>query len=449
MNAPSSTTVGARRAAASRRSFSRMRSSRGGWAVPERGSATSTRAALPAPPAIGFFKLATCRSAFVDLLQLGLGLLHGVFRLRALYAAGVHVDDDVLRVGLGSLGGRRAGMPEGACQSGRLTENLQRLVDLGPHRVLFPLLSGADAVALVDLEPLAVVRLLVQPSQEVLRQLLVLRVLHDAVLEGQVEGELARRSLRHERGVLDVLVERLALVVLDLVLLTLGNDVDRRAVEGRADLPGVKRPVVVGVVPRQPALVAGVLPEGLQELDGLDRALRVERDLLAARVDLGAAEIPEERIGERRRIAEAVAERLTHRLALDLELLAGLPVLVPGLRELLEADVVEPRPPIGDRVTAAAVRHRQPLAVHAGAGAEHVVEAALRLADRLGDVRDVDERVGVEMRPVPQELDDVGAGPRLDRGSDAWLQVVGVDELEGDLGSERLRRFGRLTPQLD
>src|SRR5262244_1436118 len=197
MNAPSSTTVGARRAAARRRSFSRMRSSRGGWAVPERGSATSTRAALPAPPAIGFFKPATRRSAFVDLLQLGLGLLHRVFRLRALHAAGVHVDDDVLRVGLGGLGGGRAGMPECTRQPGRLTETLERLVDLGPYRVFFPLLGGADAGALVDLEPLAVVRVLVQPSQEVLRQLLVLRVLHDRMLEGHVEGELAGRAVRH------------------------------------------------------------------------------------------------------------------------------------------------------------------------------------------------------------------------------------------------------------
>src|SRR5438445_6215622 len=97
---------------------------------------------------------------------------------------------------------------------------------------------------------------------------------------------------------LAVLEERLALLVLDLVLLALGHDVDRSLVEGGADLAGMEGSVVVGVVPCQPALVAGVLPEGLQELHGLDRALRVDRDLFAGGVDLGAAEVPKERIGE-------------------------------------------------------------------------------------------------------------------------------------------------------
>src|SRR5262249_58599214 len=126
--------------------------------------------------------------------------------------------------------------------------------------------------------------------------------------------------------------------------------------------------------------------------------------------DLGAAEIPQVRIGERRRIAEAVAERLTHRLALGLELLPRFPVLVPGLRELLETDVIEPRPAIGDRVTDAAVRHRQPLAVHAGAGAEHVVEAALRLSDRLGVGRGAERGVCAEGRPPSHEFAYVVAG---------------------------------------
>src|SRR4029453_1278520 len=274
-----------RRAKARSRSFSRRRSSARRCAVRGCGSATSTRAALPAPPAIGFFKPMSCRSGFVDLLQLAFGPLHSVLGFRALDGLGVHVDNDVLRIGLGGLGSRRSRMAEGARQAGRLTEYLKRLVDLGPERVVFPLLGGADAVALVDLEPLAVVRVLVQPLQEVLSELLVLRVLHDGVLEGQVEGELTRRALRHQRGMLDVLKERLALLVLDLFLLTLGDDVDRGAVEGRAELSRVEGPVVVGVIPGQPALVARVLPEGLQELDGLERALGVDRDLLAARVD--------------------------------------------------------------------------------------------------------------------------------------------------------------------
>src|SRR6266446_4468754 len=284
MKAPSRTTVGLRRANARRCSFSRRRSSARRCAVLGCGSATSTRAALPAPPAIGFFKLMPCRSGFVDLLQLAFGPLHGILGLHALDGLGVHVDDDVLRVRLGGLGRRRARMSEGARQAGRLPEYLKRLVDLRPHRVFFPLLGGADAVALVDLEPLSVVRVLVQPLQEVLGELLVLRVLHDRVLLAAVEGELSGGPFRHQRGVLDVLEERLALLVLDLVLLALGDDVDRRAVEGGADLTGVEGPVVVGVVPGEPALVAGVLPEALHELDRVERALAVEDDLLAALV---------------------------------------------------------------------------------------------------------------------------------------------------------------------
>src|SRR2546422_7369022 len=128
MNSPSRTTVGLRRAKARSRSFSSRRSSALRRAAPECDSATSIRVALPAPPAIGFFKLSTCRSAFVDLLQLALGPFHRVLGLHALHGLGVHVDDDVLGVGLGGLGRRRPRVPEGARQAGRLPEDLQRLV---------------------------------------------------------------------------------------------------------------------------------------------------------------------------------------------------------------------------------------------------------------------------------------------------------------------------------
>src|SRR2546425_6715566 len=208
MKAPSRTTVGLRSANARSRSFSRRRSNARRCAVLGCESATSTRAALPAPPAIGFFKPMPCRSGFVDLLQLAFGPLHSLLGFHALDGLGVHVDDDVLRVGLGGLGRRRARMPEGARQAGRLPEYLKGLVDSGPHRVVFPLLGGADAVALIDLEPLPVVGVLVQPLQEVLGELLVLRVLHHGMLEGQVQGELTSRAFRHQRGVLDVLEER-------------------------------------------------------------------------------------------------------------------------------------------------------------------------------------------------------------------------------------------------
>src|SRR4029453_1173359 len=106
---------------------------------------------------------------------------------------------------------------------------------------------------------------------------------------------------------------------------------------GGRDLTGVEGSVVIGVVPRQPALVAAVLPEGLQELHRLERALGVDHDLLAAPVDLGTAEVPQERVGEDRRIAEAVAERLPDRLALGLELFSHVAGLCPGFSGFFSA----------------------------------------------------------------------------------------------------------------
>src|SRR5215468_7554024 len=116
MNTPSSRTVGARSTSARKRSFSSRPVSARRCATLERGSATSTRVAPPAPPAIGFFTPRPCPSCFVDLLQLALGPLDGVLGLRALHGLGVHVDDDVLRVRLGGLRRRRARIPEGARQ---------------------------------------------------------------------------------------------------------------------------------------------------------------------------------------------------------------------------------------------------------------------------------------------------------------------------------------------
>src|SRR2546426_3264845 len=120
-----------------------------------------------------------------------------------------------------------------------------------------------------------------------------------------------------------------------LLLLALRHDVDRRTVERRRDLAGVERAVVVRVVPREAALVAALLPEGLHELHRLDRALAVEDHFLAGLVGLGAAEAPQHRIAEGRGVAERVAEGLAVRLALLLELGEQLPRLVPGLRVLV------------------------------------------------------------------------------------------------------------------
>src|SRR5215470_12495232 len=109
MKSPSSTMAGASSSAASRRSFSSQRVMRPGCPAWARGSAVAIPAAPSDPPAIGFFESLSVdppRSRFVDLLELDLCPLHGVLGLHALDALGVHVHDDVLRVGLRGLSRR-------------------------------------------------------------------------------------------------------------------------------------------------------------------------------------------------------------------------------------------------------------------------------------------------------------------------------------------------------
>src|SRR2546421_12397903 len=191
------------------------------------------------PPPVGSGPL-----SLVDFLELTLGPLHGVLGRHALHALGVHVGDDVLGEGLRGLRGGWPGVAEQPRVAGGRAEHLQWLVELGPHRVVLPLVGGADRIALLRGEPLAVVLRLVQPGQEVLRELRILAVLHDGVRLVQ-EQQVAARGPRRQRRVVDVLPERLALVVLDLVLLPLRDDVDRGAVERGRALAGVEGAVVV------------------------------------------------------------------------------------------------------------------------------------------------------------------------------------------------------------
>src|SRR3546814_12768752 len=73
--------------------------------------------------------------------------------------------------------------------------------------------------------------------------------------------------------------------------------------------------LVAGVVPGQAALVMGVLPEVDHVLDRLKGLLAVDHDLLAALVDLRAAERPEVGEGEGRRVAEGMSHGLADRAA--------------------------------------------------------------------------------------------------------------------------------------
>src|SRR5262245_3012725 len=129
MNSPSRITVGASSTAASSRSFSSIAPCRAGRReVCVRGSATAPTES-GAPPAIGFFTTGSP----INFLQLALGPLHRIFRLRALHALGEHVDDHVLAVDLGGLGRGRAGMADDPRVVGRGLEALHRLVDGVPE----------------------------------------------------------------------------------------------------------------------------------------------------------------------------------------------------------------------------------------------------------------------------------------------------------------------------
>ena len=251
-----------------------------------------------------------------------------------------------------------------------------------------------------------------------------------------------------DRPVLDVLHHRLALLVLDLIRPPLGRDVDRGSVERRRDLARQERAVVRRVVPREAALVARVLPERLHELHGLHRGRAVEHDLLARPVHLHAAEAPRERVGPRGRVAEGVAERLADRLAFLLELHPDLPQLVERLWPRGLPDLLEPGLPVGELEPDDAVRQREPPPAVLRRGLGLRVVGALLRAQPLAQVGDVDEPVRVEVGPVVEHHDDIRPRARLDRRGDSRLQVVGVDELEDDLGAQRLRGLARLTLKL-
>ena len=365
----------------------------------------------------------------------------------ALDRLGVHVGDDVLGERLGGLAVRRAGVAGRQAEpAGDAVRRHHRI--LVPHLVLLPDRRRRRGETLLRDEPLLVVRRRVHPGQELLRGLLVLGVRGNDVRMERMHGELARRASR-QRRVQDVGLELRALIGLVLVGLAQRLDIDRGAVQRRADRAREEGAVVVGVVPGEAAFVVRFLPERGHEAHRLHRLLGVEREL-ALLVDLLAAERPQVRIAEGRRIAESVAERLADRPALGFELLAGVAVLLPGFRKLVVADVLEPGLAVGDLGADHRPRHRDVFLAVVGVAAGELVVGALRLGDGFGDVAHVGDARRVELRMVVVQHHDVGAGAGLDRRGDARLQVVGVDGFEVDLDAERLGSFGqdRLAKQL-
>ncbi len=219
-----------------------------------------------------------------------------------------------------------------------------------------------------------------------------------------------------QRGVEDVVLERLAILGLIGVRLFLGFDIDRGAVVGGADRAGEERPVVARIVPGKAAIVAGVLPEADRELDRLDRSWAVQHNRLAVGFDLLAAPRPQIRVPERVRVAKGVRQCLADRMALGLELLAGLAPFLPGFRIFFRpiADFVPPRGAVGDLQADDRVGNGKPLLAVIGDRLGGFVIAALCFADLLGDVADIGDTLGVELRPIVDRADDVGTGAGRD-----------------------------------
>ena len=178
----------------------------------------------------------------------------------------------------------------------------------------------------------------------------------------------------------------------------------------------------------------------MTEFDGI---LRIEHHRLAVGLDLFAAPRPKVRIGEGRRIAEGVAERLPDRVAGRLQLLADRAVFLPSRGNGVSALLGQPGLAIDDHGAEHAPRHPQPFLAIVGDDLRLLIEAALRLADLLDDVVDIADALGIELRPVVQAANDVGAGAGLDRRGGARLQIVAVDRLDIELDAESLLGLGR------
>src|SRR5438270_6057228 len=103
---------------------------------------------------------------------------------------------------------------------------------------------------------------------------------------------------------------------------------------------------------------------------------------------------------------------LPERVPLSLQLLPAVPPLLPARRVFLRpvSDFVPPRSTVDNLQTDDRVRDSEPFLAVIGDRLCGLVEAALRLADLLADIADIDDAVGIELRPIVDRADDLGAG---------------------------------------
>src|SRR5262245_44767278 len=100
-------------------------------------------------------------------------------------------------------------------------------------------------------------------------------------------------------------------------------------------------------------------------------------------------------------------QRLSQRLALCLQFLAGIVVGLPGVWEFAKPNFFEPGLPIGDLRTQDAPRHRYPFRAVVGDNRGFLVEASLCLADFFGNITDIDDALGIKLWPVIEAANDV------------------------------------------
>ena len=192
----------------------------------------------------------------------------------------------------------------------------------------------------------------------------------------------------------------------------LGRDHDAVGVVGARDLAGQEGLVVGRIQPPDAVLDAGFLVELADVLHGLRGLVGVERDLLAVLVHDRHPVGPQQGVEPGVVVGEAVTHGHPERMALGLELDAGLQELVPGLGECLDPGLVEPVLPVDHQLADVPVGHGLPLALVDGQALDLVVPAALLLAHRLGDVGHVHQGVAIE--PLLLDPGQVGAGLVLD-----------------------------------
>src|SRR5262249_59171281 len=142
-------------------------------------------------------------------------------------------------------------------------------------------------------------------------------------------------------------------------------------------------------------------------------------------------------------IAQTVAYGLAERDVLLLQRVADLTQLVPGVWELVRTAFLDPVLPVVPDAVAVAEGDALPPAVDDVDLAVDVVAGAVSLGDLLHDIVDVGEAVRIEMWPVVDHHDDVGPGFRLDGRRDPGIEIVHVDQVDGDLDTGQLAELAR------